>query len=70
MVLSHGMNNSKSVRNLLMEYQHLFAMSLNELGKTSLVQHDIKVDDSTPFKECYQRIPHISTRKLRNIFRK
>ena len=40
-----------------MEYQHLFAMNLSELGKTSLVQHDIKLDDMTPFKECYQRIP-------------
>ena len=40
-----------------MEYQHLFAMSLSELGKTSLVQHDIKLDNPTPFKECYCRIP-------------
>ena len=47
----------QSVRNHLMEYQHLFAMSLSELGKTSLVQHYIKLDDSTPFKKCYQRIP-------------
>ena len=42
-----------------MEYQHLFVMNLSELGKTSLVQHDIKLDDMTPFKEWYQRItPH------------
>ena len=32
-------------------------MNLSELGKTSLVQHDIKLDDMTPFKEWYQRIP-------------
>ena len=32
-------------------------MTLNELGKTPLVQHDIKLDDKTPFKERYQRIP-------------
>ena len=31
----------QSVRDLLMEYQHLFAMNLNELGKMSMVQHDI-----------------------------
>ena len=31
----------QSVRDLLTEYQHLFAMNLSELGKTSLVQHDI-----------------------------
>ena len=40
-----------------MEYQHLFGMNLSELGKTSLVQHDIKLADMTPFKERYQRIP-------------
>ena len=46
----------QSVRELLAEYQHLFAMNLSELGKTSLIQH-IKLDDATLFKECYQRIP-------------
>ena len=40
-----------------MEYQHLFAMNLSELGQTSLVQHDTKLDSPTPFKECYCRIP-------------
>ena len=40
-----------------MEYQHLFAVNLCELGKTSLVQHNIKLDDTTLFKKCYQRIP-------------
>ena len=34
-------------------------MNLGELGRTSLVQHDIKLDDVTPFKEQYHRIlPH------------
>ena len=47
----------QSVRTLIREYRHLFALTLNELGKTSLVQHDIKLDDKTPFKERYQRIP-------------
>ena len=43
----------QSVRDLITEYQYLFAMNLSELGKTSLVQHDIKLDDTTLFKECY-----------------
>ena len=47
----------QSARDLIMEYQHLFVMNLSESGKTSLVQHDIKLDDMTPFKECYQSIP-------------
>ena len=41
----------QSFRDLIVEYQHLFAMNLSELGKTSLVQHYIKLDDMTPFKE-------------------
>ena len=44
-------------RNCITEYQHLFVMNLSELGKTSVVQHDIKLDDMMPFKEHYQRIP-------------
>ena len=41
----------QSAKSLIREYQHLFALTLNELGKTSLVQHNIKLDDETPFKE-------------------
>ena len=32
-------------------------MNLKELGKTSLVQHEIQLSDKTPFKERYRRIP-------------
>ena len=46
-----------SVKKLLEEYQHLFALNLKELGKTSLVQHEIRLSDRTPFKERYRRIP-------------
>ena len=49
-----------SVRKLLEEYQHLFALNLRELGKTSLVQHEIQLSDKTPFKERYRRIENIS----------
>ena len=37
----------QSARDLITEYQHLFVMNLSELGKTSLVQHDIKLDDDS-----------------------
>ena len=43
----------QSAKSLIRENQHLFALTLNELGKTSLVQHDIKLSDETPFKERY-----------------
>ena len=47
----------QSAKALITEYQQLFAMNLSKLGKTSLVQHDIKLDDIAPFKEWYHRIP-------------
>ena len=37
----------QSARDLIIEYQHPFVMNLSQLGKTSLVQHDIKLDDDT-----------------------
>ena len=46
-----------AVRKLLEEYQHLFALNLKEMGKTSLAQHEIQLSDKTPFKERYRRIP-------------
>ena len=46
-----------SVKKLLEEYQHSFALNLKELGKTSLVQYEIRLSHNTPFKERYRRIP-------------
>ena len=46
-----------SVMKLLEIYQHLFALNLKELGKTSLVQHEIRLSNNTPFKERYRWIP-------------
>ena len=54
-----------SVRKLLEEYQHLFALNLKELGKTSLVQHEIQLSDKTPFKERYRRIPPHQYKEVR-----
>ena len=46
-----------SVKKLLEEYQYLFALNLKELGRTSLVQHEIKLSNDRPFKERYRKIP-------------
>ena len=56
-IVSWTEKQQQSVRDLLLEYQHLFAMNLSELGMTSLVQHDIKLDNPALFKEHYHRIP-------------
>ena len=40
-----------------MEYASIFSMWDMDLGKTSLVKHNIRLMDNTPFKEYYQCIP-------------
>ena len=54
-----------SVKKLFEEYQHLCALNLKELGKTSLVQHEIKLSNNTPFKERYRRIPPLQYEEVR-----
>ena len=45
------------VRELFNEYGQLFALDDLDLGHTSLVKHELKLNDYTPFKERYRRIP-------------
>ena len=42
---------------LIEEYHHFFVLDDLELGKTDMVKHSIKLNDYTPFKERYHRIP-------------
>ena len=43
----------EQARELLLEWQHLFAHSNLDLGRTTLIKHKIKVTDWMPFKDCY-----------------
>ena len=45
------------VRKCIEKHHHIFAIDDNELGKTNLVKHKIELDNYTPFKERYRRIP-------------
>ena len=40
-------------RKLLVKWEHLFAHSNLDIGKTSLIKHQIEVTDQMPFKEHY-----------------
>ena len=46
----------KQARKLLTTWEHLFAQSDLDLGKTSLIKHHIKLTDQMLFKEWYQWI--------------
>ena len=45
------------VKELIQEYQDIFALRDTELGHTKLIKHEIKLLDNKPFKERYWRIP-------------
>ena len=43
-------------RRLLMEFHHVFSLDKNEMGCTDTTEHVIKLTNSEPFKERFQRI--------------
>ena len=47
----------QQVVELFKEYHHTFALSDLELGCTSKIKHEIKLDNETPFKDHYHCIP-------------
>ena len=49
--------DQEEVRELFKEYGKIFALDDLDLGHTSIVKHEIKLNDYTPFKERYRIIP-------------
>ena len=47
----------KAAQGLIHEFTCIFFQDDLDLGKTSIVKHSIKVNDSVPFKERYRHIP-------------
>ena len=59
----------QQVHELMIEYQHLFALNDLELGKTSMVKHEIKLSNPVPFKDRYRHIPPREFDEVRNHLR-
>ena len=47
----------EEAKQLFREYAHIFALESLDMGHTSMVKHEIRLDNYTPFKERYCRIP-------------
>ena len=47
----------QQVLDLCKEYHHIFALTDLELGCTSKIKYEIKLDNEKPFKDCYCHIP-------------
>ena len=50
-------SEQKQARELLLKWEHLFAHSNLDLGKTVLIKHKIQLTEQTPYKERYRYIP-------------
>ena len=55
----------EKAKEIIEEYQDIFALKDTELGHTKLVKHEIKLLDDKPFKECYRRIPPQQFKEVR-----
>ena len=49
--------NAVAVRELVLAYHDVFALESNELGCTSAIEHEIRIENEEPFKERFRRIP-------------
>ena len=49
--------NAVAVRELVLAYHDVFALESNELGCTSAIEHEIRIEDDEPFKEWFGHIP-------------
>ena len=71
--LSSIQNWSKSlqqqVKELLMEFQDIFALNDLELGRTSLVKHHTPLTNPVPFKDRYTRISPSQFEPLRKLLK-
>ena len=53
-LFSDQLSRAKQVLN---KWSDILSSSQTDLGRTNLVQHEIKLTDDTPFKDPYRRIP-------------
>ena len=49
--------NAVAVRELVLAYHDVFALESNELGCTSAIEHEIRIENDEPFKERFWHIP-------------
>ena len=55
--------NVVAVRELVLAYHDVFTLESNELGCTSTIEHEIRIENDEPFKEWFQCIPRPSWRR-------
>ena len=57
----------EEAKQLFCEYAHISALESLDMGHTSMVKHKIRLDNYTPFKERYCKIPPNLFDEVKNI---
>ena len=52
-----SLENAVAVRELVLAYHDVFALEINELGCTSAIKHEVRIENNEPFKEQFWCIP-------------
>ena len=52
-----SLENVVAARELVLAYHDAFALESNELGCTSAIEHEIRIENDEPFKERFRHIP-------------
>ena len=56
--LAHwSLENAVAMRELVLAYHDVFTLESNELGCTSAIEHEIRIENDEPFKERFRHIP-------------
>ena len=61
--------NAAVVRELVLAYHDVFALESNELGCTSAIEHEIRIENGEPFKERFWHIPLPLLEEVRTFLR-
>ena len=63
--LSHWTpHNAATTRKLVLSFHDVFVLEGHELGCTSMVEHEIRITDSEPFKELLLEEVHASLQDM------
>ena len=61
--------NAAVARELVLTFHDVFALDDNELGCTSVIEHEIRITDSEPFEKQFRQIPPPLLEEVRTSLR-
>ena len=67
-LINWSLRNAAATRELVLAFHDIFALDNNELGCTSVIEHEIHINDSEPFMEQFRHIPPLLLEEVHASF--